>query len=212
MLDVHPLHEKIHGFRDFLLHLLTITIGLLIALGLEGCVEWNHHRNLRNEAEANLRQEIAANQKDLAEDRSAIVEGHKQLKEITSVLEMRRDGKQVGHKSLSLNATIATLHDVSWQTAANTGALSYMEYAKVQRYAEAYQMQKQFADLQNNFVEKMPDMLSLVMTLAQDPVKISSNDAAAALPDVRKAMSYLDAMRQIGGALDETYTRTLKAE
>src|ERR1700730_2000782 len=151
------------GFAIFLLHLLTITISLLIALGLEGCVEWDHHRNLRNEAEANLRQETAAIQKDLAEDRSAIVEGHKQLKEIPSVLEMRRDGKQVGHKSLSLNATIATLHDVSWQTAANTGALSYMEYAKVQRYAEAYQMQKQFADLQNNFVEKMPDMLSLAM-------------------------------------------------
>jgi hypothetical protein len=30
MLDVHPPHEKIHGFKDFLLHLLTITIGLLI--------------------------------------------------------------------------------------------------------------------------------------------------------------------------------------
>ena len=39
MLDVHPPHEKMHGFKDFLLHLLTITIGLLIALGLEGCVE-----------------------------------------------------------------------------------------------------------------------------------------------------------------------------
>jgi hypothetical protein len=36
MLDVHPPHEKMHGFKDFLLHLLTITIGLLIALGLEG--------------------------------------------------------------------------------------------------------------------------------------------------------------------------------
>ena len=32
-------HEKIHGFKDFLVHLFTITIGLLIALGLEGCAE-----------------------------------------------------------------------------------------------------------------------------------------------------------------------------
>ena len=45
MLDVHPPHEKMHGFKDFLLHLLTITIGLLIALGLEGCVEhWKQTR------------------------------------------------------------------------------------------------------------------------------------------------------------------------
>ena len=46
MLDVHPPHEKVHGFKDFLLHILTITIGLLIALSLEGCVEWRHHRHL----------------------------------------------------------------------------------------------------------------------------------------------------------------------
>jgi len=34
MLDVHPPEEKIHGFKDFLLHLFTITVGLLIALAL----------------------------------------------------------------------------------------------------------------------------------------------------------------------------------
>lgn len=34
-MEVHPPHEPIHSWRDFLLHLLTITIGLLIALGLE---------------------------------------------------------------------------------------------------------------------------------------------------------------------------------
>jgi hypothetical protein len=58
MLDVHAPHEKIHGIRDFLLHLFTITVGLLIALALEGCVERWHHRELRNEADANLRQEL----------------------------------------------------------------------------------------------------------------------------------------------------------
>ncbi len=50
MLDVHPPHEKIHGFRDFLLHLLTITIGLLIALGLEALVERVHQNHLREES------------------------------------------------------------------------------------------------------------------------------------------------------------------
>jgi hypothetical protein len=40
MLDVHSPHEPIIGWKDFLLHLFTITIGLLIALSLEGTVEW----------------------------------------------------------------------------------------------------------------------------------------------------------------------------
>ena len=45
MLDVHAPHESIHGWRDFFIHLATITIGLLIALGLEATVEWMHHRH-----------------------------------------------------------------------------------------------------------------------------------------------------------------------
>jgi hypothetical protein len=39
MLDVHPPHEPAHSWRDILIHLATITIGLFIALSLEGRVE-----------------------------------------------------------------------------------------------------------------------------------------------------------------------------
>jgi len=40
MLDVHAPHSSIGGWREFLLHLVAITIGLVIALSLEGLVEW----------------------------------------------------------------------------------------------------------------------------------------------------------------------------
>ena len=60
MLDVHPPHEAVHGWRDFFIHLATITIGLLIALGMEGCVEWMHHRHLVKEVEVSLHDEISA--------------------------------------------------------------------------------------------------------------------------------------------------------
>ncbi len=42
MLDVHLPH-KLHGFWEFLLHLFTITVGLLIAVQIESFVEWRHH-------------------------------------------------------------------------------------------------------------------------------------------------------------------------
>ena len=54
MLDVHSPHEKMHGFKDFLLHLLTITIGLLIALGLEGYAEHWKQRELKKDATCQL--------------------------------------------------------------------------------------------------------------------------------------------------------------
>jgi hypothetical protein len=39
MLDVHAPHEPIHTWKNFFIHLATISIGLLIAIGLEQTVE-----------------------------------------------------------------------------------------------------------------------------------------------------------------------------
>jgi hypothetical protein len=42
MLDVHPPHEAIHTWKAFLIHIVAIVIGLLIAVGLEQTVEFFH--------------------------------------------------------------------------------------------------------------------------------------------------------------------------
>jgi len=44
MLEVHAPHETIHSWKDFFIHIATITIGLLIAISLEQAVEYVHHR------------------------------------------------------------------------------------------------------------------------------------------------------------------------
>jgi len=48
MLDVHPPHAPAHTWRDFFIHIATICVGLLIAIGLEQSVELLHHRHERN--------------------------------------------------------------------------------------------------------------------------------------------------------------------
>ena len=63
MLDVHPPHAPTHTWKDFLIHIATICVGLLIAIGLEQSVEAIHHRHerdvlveeMRLEAERNIR-------------------------------------------------------------------------------------------------------------------------------------------------------------
>jgi hypothetical protein len=45
MLDVHPPSHTPNTWRDFFIHIATITVGLLIALGLEQTVEYFHHRH-----------------------------------------------------------------------------------------------------------------------------------------------------------------------
>jgi len=68
MLDVHPPHHAANNWRDFFIHIATIVIGLLIAIGLEQTVERIHqHYELRETREA-LDRETEANRKDITKD------------------------------------------------------------------------------------------------------------------------------------------------
>ena len=42
MLDVHAPHQPTHTWKDFFIHIATIVVGLLIAIGLEQTVEYFH--------------------------------------------------------------------------------------------------------------------------------------------------------------------------
>src|ERR1700733_10244279 len=145
VIDVHPPHEPIHGWRDFFIHLTTITIGLLIALSLEGCVEWQHHRHLVHEAEASLRTEIQNNESGLA---NVLADVHNQqaiLKQDVVVLDqMIKDPTSKTHQKMSVNFHLVGFDDVSWKTAQTTGALSYMPYTRAQEYAAIYGLQDDF--------------------------------------------------------------------
>ena len=57
MLDVHPPHEAAHTWKDFFIHIATICIGLLIAVGLEQSVEALHRQHERAELRESLRRE-----------------------------------------------------------------------------------------------------------------------------------------------------------
>lgn len=57
MLDVHPAHHAASTWRDFFIHIATIVLGLLIAVGLEQTVEAIHRQHERHLLEHELRAE-----------------------------------------------------------------------------------------------------------------------------------------------------------
>jgi len=61
MLDVHPPHEAAHTWKDFFIHVATICVGLLIAVGLEQTVEWVHHKSEIRETRRLLKEEREQN-------------------------------------------------------------------------------------------------------------------------------------------------------
>jgi hypothetical protein len=68
MLDVHPAHHAANTWRDFFIHIATICIGLLIAVGLEQTVEFFHHREQRHQLEEDLHTEAVNNREVIARD------------------------------------------------------------------------------------------------------------------------------------------------
>jgi hypothetical protein len=142
VIDVHPPNEPIHGWRDFFIHLTTITIGLLIALSLEGCVEWQHHRHLVHVAEASLHNEIQQNSHDVHESIELL---HKQqqalVQDVTVLKYIIKNQKAPADGAIAINFNIRSLNNVSWKTAQSTGALSYIPYATAQEYADIYNTQ-----------------------------------------------------------------------
>jgi len=68
MLDVHAPHANVHTWKDFLIHIAIITIGLLIAIALEQCVESLHHIEQRHQLEHDLLEEAKRNRDILQVD------------------------------------------------------------------------------------------------------------------------------------------------
>jgi hypothetical protein len=68
MFDVHTLHATVHTWKDFLIHIAIITIGLLIAIALEQCVENLNHIHQRHQLQHDLLEEAKRNRDILRVD------------------------------------------------------------------------------------------------------------------------------------------------
>jgi len=210
MLDVHPPHEKMHGFKDFLLHLLTITIGLLIALGLEGYAEHWKQRELKKDADTKLRQEIRDNVQEIALVHNANASEVQNLRRIDDFLRARKKNEPYDIHQIRIDFTVGDLKSASWKTAAATGALGFMEYDQVQRYAAVYQLQDKYLALQDQTIDEFLQLQSYLI-YGFDPEKITPADAGSAELDARRTLAHLTAMDQVGTALAREYDAVLKS-
>ena len=124
-MDVHPPHEPIHTWRDFFIHIATIVVGLLIAIGLEQTVEALHHRHLVHDAEANLRGEIRSNRTLLAGDQTQMAGIEK---EISADLLLLSDFKAHRTDPGTLNFALGWngMQAAAWGSARDTGAIALM--------------------------------------------------------------------------------------
>jgi hypothetical protein len=202
-MDVHAPHEPIHTWRDFLLHLATITIGLLIALGLEGLVEAAHHRHLLHQAETNLRAEMNNNRQTLASDEKQL-DGTEQeiesdLRLLTAVKTHQPTSGQLA-KDWEWNGVDSS----AWNTARDTGAVALMPYEFAQTYSGIYGQQGAVNDQARNYMRsiyRITEPLKGGRQLADlQPAEIDTMIANA-----QQALIELDYLRDLSHSLDVIY-------
>jgi hypothetical protein len=66
-MELHPM-EGVHNWKQFLVHMTIVVLGIMIAIGLEQAVEKIHHVHQGHEFEAQLREEGLANQRIVESD------------------------------------------------------------------------------------------------------------------------------------------------
>jgi hypothetical protein len=206
-MDVHAPHNPIHSIKEFLVHLLTITIGLLIALGLESSVEWLHHRHLARDARENILQEFRANQQDVNRQLNALPVEEKHLDEILGLLDDMQHGRP--HKPMSnFNWSGILLRDSAWNATSTTGAIAFMDYSEVKRYSQIYALQKLYSSLTERNLQDRHEMNVYLMNLSAQGKHSDAEYENAKRIILSEKIAEME-FREIDSTLQIVYTKLL---
>jgi hypothetical protein len=212
LIDVHAPHEPVMNWRDFFIHLITITIGLLIALSLEGCVEWQQHRHLVRDAEASLQAEIQNNARDM---QGTLDDLHRQqavLKQDVVVLKgIARTRKMPKKGSLDVTFHIHGFEDVGWKTAQSTGALSYMPYNRAEEYSDIYGQQDALYLSEQQAARDTILALGPFLNMTDSDPDLTPEQAEAIQAKIEALQGQLLLVNSFMGGLDREYKKFLAA-
>jgi hypothetical protein len=141
MLDVHPPHEAAHTWKDFLIHIATIVIGLIIAVGLEQTVEFFHHREQLHQLHEDLHAESLRNLHIALADIDECETNHAFVTAIyQEVVVANRDHRSpILHTTLG-NSSYVKPASAAWTVAQQSGTLGLLPRDEAQRYVRVYSL------------------------------------------------------------------------
>ena len=142
MLDVHPPHQAAHTWKDFFIHIATIVVGLLIAVGLEQSVEYVHHRHQVAETRYELQLEREKAARDLARWAFFIPREHAALMNNLLVLQYIQSHPGAPQTQLpgilTWHNSTDTISNSAWTTAMQSGVMLLFPGDEVHEYGNFY--------------------------------------------------------------------------
>lgn len=184
MLDVHPPHKEVHSWTDFFIHIATIVVGLLIAVGLEQTVELLDHRHQVSETRKALRMELDQDRRAYADRMS---EFHRQTAALLNniivlgYIQQHPNARQQDLPGILVwHAVRGDFTTSAWKTAQQSNVMALMPQEEVRRYALTYDrielVEKSFDTIWSAIVQAR-----LYSMLDSDPTHLSPAQLAQEL-------------------------------
>lgn len=215
-MEVHAPDHPVLTFKQFLLHILIVTIGIIIAVSLEGAREWWHQRELVHHTRLNLRRELESNQKSVKMVLDAIGPARTRFETaIEAVDDVPGHTSQVASLfspvggGLMNGVSFAWLNTASYKTAQVTGAFGLMEYDEAFKYSDIYDLQEQYMPTQD---AAQREMTAAYMLGAGLLTKVSPTEAADVERQLRLGFAAMLTMESQAKRLTELYERALRDE
>ncbi len=137
MLDVHPPEHTPHSWRDFLIHIATIVIGLLIAVAIEQTVESIHHHHELTETRERIRAELTEDRVTIQHNVAAFTNDQKQWQADSDILQQAALSPQ-SLAVLKYSWSLDLVSTSAWRTAGQGGALALLPPDEADEYSYLY--------------------------------------------------------------------------
>jgi hypothetical protein len=161
MLEVHPAHHAASSWKEFFIHIATIVLGLLIAVGLEQAVEYFRHRREVAEVRQELRGERETNKNSFTSETTHWRWETAELENNLMVLAYLQ--KHPGTPDEKLPGSLVWFHastspsQAVWDAAKNSGVTSFMNREEVEQYEDTYNQLKRIDDARSLAYDAMND-------------------------------------------------------
>ena len=186
MLDVHPAHHAAQTWRDFFIHIATIVLGLIIAVGLEQTVEYLHHLREAREARENINQEVATNLDILQDNQKDLAKTQQQLAKNLDLLNSGASDAQI-LPQLDYRYDLHRSHDAAWVAAKIDGSLALIPSSQIGHANYFYESTEALEPARFSFFTDM-DTAEALLDHAKAVGKLAASDRQQLLALTASAM------------------------
>jgi hypothetical protein len=216
--EIHAPDKPILTLKEALVHLSIVTVGILIALSLEGTLEWVRHRALVRETRQSLTGEMRDNERDIQFLQAALDKTLPRFQhaiDVVSDLSVPDKLKEAagifsegsGPDRLLSDWIISWPDSASHATAEATGAFELMPYSEAHRYSDIYEAQALYGRAQDGEIKDVMTAWSFGQAMLKKPTPAEVEDLKRQL---RVAIGSMVSVKQFANALNGRYKKILQ--